>query len=222
VIARDRVSGARTLVEQGINIIIMDDGFQNPALTKDLSLIAVDAAIGIGNGLSMPAGPLRAPLGPQLRRADVLVVIGEGEAAEPLIRAAARAGRGVVRARLRPVRVREWRKQPILAFAGIGRPEKFFATLAEIRAPVERTVSFPDHHRFTQAEAAELIAQADSKNLRLVTTEKDLVRLSETEGALGQLRQRAEAMAVTLEFENPTAIGEMLTESVAKAAVAAG
>jgi tetraacyldisaccharide 4'-kinase len=222
VVARDRVAGARRLIDEGIDLIVMDDGFQNPSLAKDLSMIAVDAAIGIGNGLAMPAGPLRAPLGPQLRRADALIVIGEGEAAEPLIRAAARAGRGIVRARLRPVRVRAWRKHPILAFAGIGRPQKFFATLAEARAPVEKTLSFPDHHRFTESDAADLIAQADAGDLRLVTTEKDLVRLSETAGALGQLRQRAEAFAVTLEFENPAAIGEMIGDAVARAAVASG
>jgi tetraacyldisaccharide 4'-kinase len=212
VIARDRAAGAVLLIAEGIDIIIMDDGFQNPALAKDLSLVVVDAGAGVGNGLVLPAGPLRAPLQPQLRRADALIVIGEGEAAEPLIRAAARAGRATLRARLKPTRVKEWRKDPILAFAGIGRPQKFFATLAEIRAPIAKTMSFPDHHRYSDADAERLIAHAEAAGLRLVTTEKDMARLRGRKGALGRLAERAEAFPVVLEFENPAAIGEMIAE----------
>ncbi len=214
VVARKRAAGALRLVEEGVDLVIMDDGFQNPALAKDLSLVVVDATVGIGNGRVLPAGPLRAPLALQLRRADMLLVVGEGDAAEPLVRAAARSGRPALRGHLRPVKLREWRKQPILAFAGIGRPEKFFATLAEARAPVVRTVGFPDHHRYTDGEAAELIAAAEAGNLRLVTTEKDLVRLAGRDGMAGTLHARAEAFAVMLEFENQTAIGETIDATV--------
>ena len=221
VVSRDRAAGARRLVAEGVDFIIMDDGFQNPAIAKDFSLIAIDAGVGIGNGRIVPAGPLRAPLSLQLRRADALLVIGGGDAAEPLVRAAARAGRATLRGRLRPAKVREWRKEPILAFAGIGRPEKFFETLREARASVVRTVSFPDHHRYTDAEAAELMAAADAEKLRLVTTEKDLVRLAGRQGTAGELHKRAEALQVLLEFENPTAIGEMI-DGTARAAARAG
>ncbi len=218
VVANDRAAGARRLVEEDIDLIIMDDGFQNPSIAKDLSLVVVDAAVGIGNGRVVPAGPLRAPLQVQLKRADMLLVVGDGTAAEPLVRAAARTGRATLRGRLRPTKVREWRKQPILAFAGIGRPEKFFATLAEAHAPVMHTVSFPDHHRYSEAEAAELIAAADAGNLRLVTTEKDLVRLAGRSGAAGTLHSRAEALQVMLEFDNLTAIGETIDAAVRAAA----
>ena len=214
VVASDRAAGARRLVEEGVDLIIMDDGFQNPSVAKDLSLVVVDATVGIGNGRVVPAGPLRAPLSLQLRRADLLLVVGNGAAAEPLVRAAARSGRGTLRGQLRPTKLREWRKQPILAFAGIGRPEKFFATLAEAHAPVARTVSFPDHHRYTDAEAAELIAAAEPGNLRLVTTEKDLVRLAGRTGMAGRLHDKAEALQVMLEFENLTAIGETIDAAV--------
>ena len=146
VVARDRALGAKRLMEEGVGIVIMDDGFQNPGLAKDLSLVAVDAGSGVGNGMVLPAGPLRAPLPLQLRRADAIIVIGDGKAAEPLIRAAARSGRAILRARLRPTRIKEWRKGSILAFAGIGRPEKFFDSLAEIKAPVRKMVAFADHH----------------------------------------------------------------------------
>ena len=180
----------------------------------------VDAGAGVGNGMTIPAGPLRAPLKPQLRRAHALLVIGEGDAADPLIRAAARAGRAVLRARLRPARVKEWRKEPILAYAGIGNPAKFFASLAEAHAPVAKTLSFPDHYSYGEADAVKLLQIADAEKLRLVTTEKDLVRLSGKGGALAKLRERSEPFHVVLEFENPTAIGEMLDEAVRKAALA--
>ncbi len=214
VVAHKRAAGALRLVEEGVDLIIMDDGFQNPALAKDLSLVVVDATVGIGNGRVLPAGPLRAPLALQLRRADMLLVVGDGVAAEPLVRAVARSGRAALRGHLRPVKLRQWRKQPILAFAGIGRPEKFFATLAEAHAPVARTVSFPDHHRYTDAEAAELIAAAEAQNLRLVTTEKDRVRLAGRSGMAGELHAKAEALEVMLEFENLTAIGEVIDATV--------
>ncbi len=220
VVARDRVEGARRLVESDVDLIIMDDGFQNPSLAVDLSLVAVDASVGIGNGRIVPAGPLRAPLTPQLRRANALLVIGDGAAADPLVRAAARAGRQTLRARIKPTRVRDWRKDPILAYAGIAHPEKFFATLAETHAPVVRTLSFPDHYAFQEIDAEKLLAIADNEKLRLVTTEKDLVRLAGATGTLAKLRERSEAFHVFLEFENPAAIGEMIDEAVRKSAFA--
>ncbi len=219
-IGRDRDASARLLLEEGVTVIIMDDGFQNPTLAKDISFACVDAGAGIGNGMMIPAGPLRAPLDLQLRRADALIVIGDGQLAEPLIRAAARSGRPTLRARLKPVRVREWRKTPILAFAGIGRPEKFFETLREIEAPVAETVAFPDHHHFTEAEVMRLLAKADADNLRLVTTEKDLVRLKGATGPLATLRERAEAFPIVLEFENPAAMEEMVGNTVRLGAAA--
>ncbi len=218
VVANDRAAGARRLVEAGIDLIVMDDGFQNPSVAKDLSLVVVDASVGIGNGRVVPAGPLRAPLQLQLQRTDTVLVIGNGTAAEPLVRAAARSGRGTLRGQLRPTKLRAWRKQPILAFAGIGRPEKFFATLAEAQAPVARTVGFPDHHRYTDAEAAELLAAAERESLRLVTTEKDLARLAGRIGMAGKLHDKAEALQVILEFENLTAIGETIDAAVRAAA----
>jgi tetraacyldisaccharide 4'-kinase len=213
VVARDRAAGAEALIAAGIDLIVMDDGFQNPAIAKDLSLIVIDAATGIGNGMVTPSGPLRAPLGPQLRRADALVVVGEGAAAAPHSGGAARAGRATMRARIKPHRVKEWRKEPILAFAGIGRPEKFFDTLREIRAPVARTMSFPDHYRYTDADAERLLAHAAAANLRLVTTEKDMARLIGGNGALAQLREKAEALPVMLEFENSGAVADLVSEA---------
>lgn len=220
VVCNDRLAGARRLAEEPIDVLIMDDGFQNPAIERDLSIVVVDAAIGIGNGLAIPAGPLRAPLKPQMLRADALLVVGDGAAADPVIRAAARAGRAVLRARIRPTHVKGWRKDPILAFAGIGHPEKFFATLAETKAPVAKTLSFPDHYTFSEIDAEKLLQLADADKLRLVTTEKDMMRLVGREGALAKLRERTEPFHVFLEFENPKAVSDMLDEAISEAALA--
>ncbi|MHA1157584.1 MAG: tetraacyldisaccharide 4'-kinase [Alphaproteobacteria bacterium] len=220
VVAADRVAGARRLLSLGASIIIMDDGFQNPSLVKDITLIVVDAGAGIGNGRVMPAGPLRAPLGMQLRRADSLLVIGDGEHGELLIRSAARAGRPVTRGTLRPTRIREWRRGRILAFAGIGRPQKFFDTLNLTKADVFLARAFPDHHVYTQVEAAELLDAAEAEDLRLVTTEKDYVRLAGASGRLAELREKAEPFPVALKFENPLVVGELIDEAVRRAASA--
>lgn len=220
VVAHDRPSGAALLAASGIDLIIMDDGFQNASLAKDFCFVVVDADVGIGNGMVIPAGPLRVSLKAQLQMADALVVIGDGGAAEPLIRAAARAGRTVLHARLKPVRVKAWRKEPILAFAGIGRPQKFFDSLSAIEAPVATTMSFPDHHRYTEAEAERLIAHADAAGLRLVTTEKDIARLASADGAVGRLRDRSDAFAVALEFENLVAVAEMVADVARDAEIA--
>jgi len=220
VVAGNRPAGAALLAENDVDLVIMDDGFQNPSLAKDMSFVVVDSESGVGNGMVFPAGPLRAPLKAQIRLADALVIIGDGDAAAPLVRTAARAGRSVLRARLKPVRVRDWRKKPILAYAGIGRPEKFFSSLADINAPVAKTMAFADHHRYTEAEAERLIAHADAADLRLVTTEKDLARLTGAEGALGRLRERSDAFVVSVEFENSVAVAEMVGDVARNADIA--
>jgi tetraacyldisaccharide 4'-kinase len=108
--------------------------------------------------------------------------------------------------------VRDWLKKPILAYAGIGRPQKFFASLEAIQAPVAATRGFPDHYRYTEADAERLLAHADAAGLRLVTTEKDMARLAGATGPVGNLRDRSDAFAVSLEFENAVAVAEMITD----------
>lgn len=214
VVAPDRPAGARRLADEGVTLILMDDGFQDPKLARDLSLIVVDSGAGIGNGMMVPAGPLRAPLGLQLSRADAVLMVGNGTAGESVVRAAARQGREVLRAAIRPVRVREWRTRPVFAFAGIGRPEKFFDTLREAGIQVAATRAFPDHHVFRPADADSLLADAARGGLRLVTTEKDYARLVRGEGALARLREVAEPFPVRLEFENRGAIADLIETAV--------
>jgi tetraacyldisaccharide 4'-kinase len=177
VVARDRVAGAAAARAAGADVIVMDDGFQNPSLHKDVSLMVIDGRRGVGNGKVLPAGPLRAPLDAQLARAHALLVVGAPAGAAEVL-AAARA-LPIFRGRLEPdaASLAVLRPCKVLAFAGIGDPEKFFATLADAGVDVRARQAFPDHHLYRRAEAADLIARAEREGLVLVTTEKDLVRL---------------------------------------------
>ncbi len=196
VVAQDRVAGARLAKDGGASVIVMDDGFQNPALAKDLSMLVVDAR-GTGNGRVLPAGPLRAPLDLQLERASALLIMGD--AASSLAAPARLRGLPVFHATLEPDEsaIASLRGKKVLAFAGIGDPEKFFATLdaAGIEAPIRR--GFGDHHRYGVAEVRTLLRDADKSGLALLTTEKDLARLKD-DAAVATLAQRAQALPVTM------------------------
>jgi tetraacyldisaccharide 4'-kinase len=180
IVARDRAAGAEAALIAGADVIVMDDGFQSPRLRKDLAIVVIDGRRGIGNGKVFPAGPLRAPLEAQLHHAHALVVIGSGEGAEPIAAAARARLLPVFHGRLAPdTRALEaLGRRPVLAFAGIGDPDKFFATLGEAGIDVRSRHAFPDHHRYRRTEALDLIARAQLDGLIPVTTEKDLVRLA--------------------------------------------
>jgi tetraacyldisaccharide 4'-kinase len=180
-VARDRVAGVRAAVANGAAAIILDDGFQNPHVAKDLSLVVVDAGYGFGNGRLIPAGPLREDIACGLLRADAIVLVGDGtEAPPPLL---AEIERPILRASLVPIDWFRFVGAPLVAFAGIGRPEKFFASLQAIGARPIVTRGFPDHHRYTDGELAKLRDEAAGAGARLVTTRKDWVRLPPSERA---------------------------------------
>jgi tetraacyldisaccharide 4'-kinase len=179
IVARDRRAGAIAACEAGAGSIVMDDGFQNSALAKNLSILMIDARRGIGNGRIFPAGPLRAPLATQLARAHAVLVMGEGTGAVSVTGAARGRDLPVFYGRLEPdpAALAALRRRPVLAFAGIADPEKFFATLRDAGIEVRVAKAFPDHHRYRQSEAVALAEQAEREQLALVTTEKDLARL---------------------------------------------
>jgi tetraacyldisaccharide 4'-kinase len=179
VICADRVEGAIMARRLGASVVVMDDGLQNPAVIKDERVAVVDGAVGVGNGLCFPAGPLRAPMAAQWDHVDAVLIVGPGEAGERVAIEALRRGKRVERGRLAPDEsvVARLRGRRLLAFAGIGRPEKFFATLREAGLDVAATRVFPDHHAFTSGEIAELARRASKEGLTLVSTEKDVVRL---------------------------------------------
>ena len=176
ILARDRPAGAAVCVREGADVIVMDDGLQNPSLAKTLSLAVVDAGAGLGNGLPFPAGPLRVPLARQWPHVHGLVLIGTGPRGEAVAAAARARGLPVHRARLVPGADLTGRR--VLAFAGIGRPRKFFASLEEAGATIVARRAFPDHHPYGAADEATLAAEAARLGAELVTTEKDHVRLS--------------------------------------------
>ena len=209
-VARDRAAGARAAAAAGAEVIVMDDGFQNPSLAKDLSLVVIDGAYGFGNGRVMPAGPLRETVPGGLARAQAVVVLGP-ERRDLGAQLGARpdcgpdGGPAVLAARLAPRPGSErLAGRRVLAFAGIGRPAKFFATLADLGAKVVETRAFPDHHAYAPAEIESLRARAAALDACAVTTEKDAVRLSP------ELREGIEVLAVAVEWREPEALDALL------------
>src|SRR6478752_5597108 len=199
VVARDRAAGAAFARTQGADLIVMDDGLQNSSLMKDFTLAVVDARRGVGNRCIFPAGPLRAPLAAQLAQTDALLVVGEGTGADDVITQARSRELKIFHGRLAPdsAGLAALKGRNVLAFAGIGDPQKFFATAVEAGVAVTERRAFDDHHRYTAEEAAELIMQAEHNGLALLTTEKDHARMA-GEQLLGALATRAHTLRVTM------------------------
>lgn len=214
IVARDRPAGAALAAAQKASVIIMDDGLQNPSLRKDLVIAVVDGRRGLGNGRIFPAGPLRAALAAQMPFVSAVLIVGSpGPACAPIIDAARAHNIPVLHAKLTPDEdvIGSLRGRPLLAFAGIGDPTKFAATLEAAGVPPQRLVAFADHHRFSESDATDLLSRASTGALQLVTTEKDLARLAgSVTPALAQLAREAVALPVRLTFNEPDAIAGLL------------
>lgn len=220
MVARDRVAGAREIERDGGgDVIIMDDGLQNPRLAKTLSIAVVDGARGVGNGRVIPAGPLRAPLDVQLRRVDAVVFngspvesVGHMFATHP----------GLVRmiGSLQPCEADRvaLRGRRVVAFAGIGHPQRFFNMLAELGADVLEAVAFPDHHAFTPGDVKRLLDLAQKHSAGLVTTEKDHVRFTR-DTTLEALAGLAEPVRVWFEVasQGSDELDRLIAQALAKA-----
>ena len=200
-VGADRVLSAQAAIRAGAEALLMDDGLQNPGLVQDAALLVIDGAAGFGNGRVMPAGPLREPAVVAARRCRAAVMIGiDGRGA----RAALPAGMAVLEAWLVPDQTLHGRR--VVAFAGIARPDKFHATLAQAGATVVETMDFPDHHRFRQRELRAVIAKAAGLQAIAVTTPKDAVRLTPA------WRARVRTVGVRLEWRDEAAVEALLTE----------
>ena len=218
-VAADRIAGAKAIEATDADVIVMDDGFQNPGLAKDLSLVVVDAGAGIGNGLVMPAGPLRAPFQEQMARADALVVIGDGGRAAPVIEAFANHGKPAFKAHMVPRLDKRWLSVlPVIGFAGIARPSKFFDTLRGNGARLIDERAYPDHYRYSERQARSLLKEAKDYNAMLVTTEKDWVRLPDDDGSdAAELKHRSRPFAIMIEFDDVASVKELLAGALGKA-----
>jgi tetraacyldisaccharide 4'-kinase len=201
----DRVASAKLAIEDGASVLVMDDGLQNPSLEKTLTIAVVDGEAPFGNGLCLPAGPLRAPVAAQTPFVDALVMIGGDEAAAVAV--AARApGKPLFRARLKAdaIAASQLIGRPVLAFAGIANPDKFFATLEGIGAQVAERDVFPDHWLFRPREIERLVARAARRGLTPVCTEKDFVRLP------ANFADEVRTLPVTLAFDDARAVSAWL------------
>ena len=205
-VARNRAAGVRAAVSAGAEAILLDDGFQNPSVAKDLSLVVIDAGFGFGNRRVIPAGPLREPVGAGLARADAIVAIGDDSTTRDL----GAAPCPTLSAELYPIDGERLARARVVAFAGIGRPEKFFASLRGLGAVLTACQPFPDHHPFRDNEIARLHELAARENATLLTTAKDWVRLPPA------LRSDIEVLEVEIHWREPEMVEHLLANLVSR------
>ncbi len=226
IVARDRVAGARlAAADSGLSpptVIVMDDGLQNPALVKDLAIAVVDAVRGLGNGGVIPAGPLRATMDTQFALADAIIVNASPGAAPARIQDIATRLRDSFHGPVIEAGVEadaaglDLHGARVLALAGIANPARFYALLEQLGATIAGRAQFDDHHAFTDSDAARILAEARRLDARIVTTEKDLVRLAGCLGTRAQLRAQAIALPIRVKLDQR---GEVRLLSLVNAAV---
>ncbi|MEK7661156.1 MAG: tetraacyldisaccharide 4'-kinase [Pseudomonadota bacterium] len=204
-IGKSRAEAAQLAVANGAKAIILDDGHQNPSLAKDLSIVVVDGEVGFGNGMICPSGPLREQPETGLKRADIVVWIGDKSDAQTELSGFADK---VYFANI--IAQEHQYEGKYLAFCGIGRPEKFEGTLRDLSVDLVDLFPFPDHHDFSESEIAELRSRAASEGAKLITTEKDISRLNQSQ------KTGIEVVKIEIMFENPNDLGDIIELLIAK------
>ncbi|MEM9573479.1 MAG: tetraacyldisaccharide 4'-kinase [Pseudomonadota bacterium] len=201
-IGADRAAAGKAMSEAGVDVIIMDDGHQNPRLAKDLTFIVVDSHAGFGNGFVIPKGPLREPVSAGLLRADAIIVMGDGQEPAILHDSNLPLFRGAISAKHKPS------ANCYVGFAGIGRPEKFFDTLGQFGVDLRDSVPFPDHHVFSESDLRYLRRLAKDHGANLITTEKDYVRIPD------QMRQDIEYLPIMVQFDLEPELDKLLADVI--------
>ncbi len=201
IVATDRAAGARLAIAKGATAIVMDDGLQNPTLAKTCAILVIDGGYGFGNGMLLPAGPLREPVAAAAARCQAALIIGED-----VHNAAAHLPPALptLHATLTPNCTANLTNRRVIAFAGIGRPDKFFESATKLGAILIAKIPFPDHHNYTEADATRLLALAQSEDAHLLTTSKDHIKLPPA------LAAAAAQLTVTLAWQNPATRDEVL------------
>lgn len=215
IIAKDRVAGLRFIEQQFTpDLIIMDDGFQSARIKPHHALLVVDGKRGLGNGCVMPAGPLRAPLSVQLDHADSLLVVqgsqGNHASVENLIRHFEEKQAPVFNVSLKLTQDYDLTNKRVVAFSGIGDPQKFFDTVVECGADLVSSMPFPDHHSFSEGEAVNILLQANLFDAEIVTTAKDAIRLEGGAGNLVKLLDASKVIEVEAVFDRPPDLNDLV------------
>lgn len=208
LVARNRPDGARLAAAHSAPALVLDDGLQNPSLAKDLSLLVIDGAYGVGNGRIIPAGPLRESLSSAIDRCHAVLIIGKDVHG---ITSRLPKTKPILRAKLTPDNAASFSGRRVIAFAGIGRPEKFAASLRDAGVEVIALRSFADHHPYRESEIARLIAEASAAKAQLVTTAKDYVRLP------SQFRDHVSVFRIKIAWDDVQEIENLLDSFLAQA-----
>jgi tetraacyldisaccharide 4'-kinase len=216
IVAANRCAGADELSRCDVEIIVMDDGFQNPSLHKDLCLIVIDHQQGIGNGRVIPAGPLRNSLDYQISKAHGFIIVGGELNDQNLKLRLHKSGKPIFTAHLEPADdTPDLSGKKVIAYTGIGMPDKFFATLEKAGAKIIERIRFPDHHRFSQSDAQWLLdLQDDHRESTLVTTAKDHIRLKGTAEACARLYRTSLPYGVELKFDHEKLLMDFILKTV--------
>lgn len=202
----DRAASARAAIQAGAKILLMDDGLQNPTLLKRASILVIDGRTGFGNGRVLPAGPLREPVAAAASRCSAAVLIGPDVTGAQAILP---RDLPVIRADLvQDATLAALRGRPVVAFAGIALPEKFFAPLRQAGAKLLSIHPFPDHHAYTDKELEHLLREARRQNATLVTTPKDAVRLP------SRVREEVTVIGVGLKWDDERQIDQFLEKVI--------
>lgn len=204
VINSDRYKAAQKAINNGADIIIMDDGFQNPSLKKDLSFLVFDGIYGIGNGWCIPAGPLREEFSAGIKRADAIIIIGNDQQ-----NIAKKTNLPCFMAKISPIK-QNYQNKNIIAFAGIGRPEKFYTSLRDLDFNLLKTHDFPDHHKYTKEELENLIEFANLQNADIFTTSKDFVKIP------AGLRKHFKVLEIEIKWDDENSLVKFITSKLTK------